>query len=111
MPVPLSFSHAARALVGALLSALLFTIGLLCTPVREQVARRSGAILDHLLGRPASSPSPPPAAGEAAVSTPALPIVARPSAPRRAVAALPIAGIWHPSGWMGDAENPEGPLR
>jgi hypothetical protein len=87
-----------------LLSVLLFVVGLLCTPLQEEVSSRAGIVLDRLLG--CSGPSPLPDAGK--VTSPVPP---SPSQPRRGVARLPIEGIWVPSGWMGDAEVPHGPLR
>src|SRR5262249_37971780 len=96
------------------LSVLLFVGGVLCTPLREELSRRVGSLLERALGAPPPQPPvpapagacPPSQQGPSAAGVPARPLPSPPCA-----APLLLAGTWVPSGWMGDAEDPEGPLR
>lgn len=87
-------------LLAGLCSLFVCVVGVLCIPLRDEIAERIGLSLS--VHQHAAAPTTPPPAPPTPVS------VRQPPEPAR----LLIDGIWVPSGWMGDAEEGEaGPLR
>jgi hypothetical protein len=110
MPVPYAPRVAVRCASRALVSVLLLVVGLACALAKEELSARVSAFLARLLPTARRS-APAPANGPGPTCAPTAALHPSQALARRPVLSLNLEGLWHPSGWMGDADGPEGPLR